>query len=125
MKKLLMVLSLFAVVAFTTTSAKAQITTGEQVLAAAGNLVNVQVGNVILTDVIDVDIANVLNNNDVRVLTDFLNNLSIDNVLNNLLRDADILNKNQVVIGVIVNALGQTVAVVTDAANLKGQKSKK
>ncbi len=123
MKKLLLALSMFVAVAFTTNSAKAQITATD-VNTAVGNLVavngvdvNVVLQNININDVIDVDISNVLNNNDIRVLTDFLKNITIDNVLNNLLRDADILNNNQVVIGILNGVL-----LVTDQSNLKGAK---
>lgn len=125
MKKLLVAFSLLLAMSFTTNSLKAQtVIDPTAVFQAAAGLVNVQVGSIDVTavDVIDVDLNNVLNNNDIRVLTDFLNNITIDNVLNNLLREADILNNNQVVIGVIVNALGETVFLVTDKSNLKGKK---
>ena len=105
MKKLLIALSLFVAMSFTATSVKAQITSGDVLNAAAG-LVNVQVGNVNVNAVDVVDVTNVLNNNDVRALNNILNGLTIDNVLNNLLRDADIIKNNQVVVGVVVNALG-------------------
>jgi hypothetical protein len=106
MKKFLVACSMLIAVMFTTNS-YAQITTGEQVLAAAGNLVNVQVGSVNVNAVDVIDVSNVLNNNTVTVvaLNDILNGTQIDNVLNNLLRDAKILNNSQVVVGVVVNAL--------------------
>jgi hypothetical protein len=123
MKKLLVAMTLCVALAFTTSSAKAQITTGEQVLAAAGNLVNVQVGNVNVNLVDVVDVSNVLNNNTVTIvaLNDILNNLSIDNVLNNLLRDANVITGNQVVVGVLVNALGAVTDVVVADRNILGQ----
>jgi hypothetical protein len=100
MKKVLMIMTMFAAVAFTTNSAKAQIT-GTDVIAAAGNLVNVQVGNIDVNAVDVIDVSNVLNNNDVDILNNVLNNLTIDNVLNNLLRDANIITGNQIVVGVL------------------------
>ena len=111
MKKLLVILTMFAAVAFTTNSAQAQQITFPDVNLAAGNLVVVQdlidIGNINIEDVIDditvqdvVDVTNVLNNANVQILNNVLNNLTIDNVLNNLLRDADIIKNNQVVVGV-------------------------
>ena len=106
MKKVLVACSLAIVLFFTTTSVKAQINNAPDVIAAAGNLVNVQVGDVNVNAVDVIDVTNVLNNNDVRVLNNILNDLEIDNVLNNLLRDAEIIKDNQVVVGVVVNLLG-------------------
>jgi hypothetical protein len=118
-------LMLFSVLG--TNVAQAQITTGEQVLAAAGNLVNVQVGSVNVNAVDVIDVSNVLNNNTVTVtaLNNILNNLSIDNVLNNLLRDAEIITGNQVVVGVIVNLLGGVEQVLVADRTLLGQANKK
>jgi len=105
MKTLLIALSMVLAMSFTTKSAQAQITSGDVLNAAAG-LVNVQVGDVNINAVDVVDVTNVLNNNTVTALNNILNNLTIDNVLNNLLRNADIIKNNQVVVGVVVNALG-------------------
>ena len=108
-------------------SSKAQITTGDQILAAAGNLVNVQVGSINVNAVDVIDVSNVLNNNTVTItaLNDILNNLTIDNVLNNLLRDADIITGNQVVVGVVVDLLGNvTQILVADKALFKQPKKK-
>jgi hypothetical protein len=112
MKKLLMAFSLVIALSFAT-SVKAQITGSPDVIAAAGNLVNIQVGDVNVNAVDVIDVSNVLNNNDVRALNNILNDLTIDNVLNNLLRDADIIKNNQVVVGVLVNALGEVTSVLT------------
>jgi hypothetical protein len=118
MKNLKVTFALMLVALFTVlggSKAQAQ-TTLDDFLVAAGNLVNVQIGSItvedvevitiddvvitdVLVDVIDLD--NVLNNNDIRVLTNFLNDLTIDDTLNNLLRDANIITGNQVVIGVL------------------------
>jgi len=108
---------MFLAVSFTTNTAQAQVTNAPDVIAAAGNLINVQIGDVTvnLNDITVqdvVDVTNVLNGNDVRVLTDILNGLTIDNVLNNALRDADIIKNNQVVVGVIVNALGEVTEIL-------------
>ena len=108
MKKILAVLAICSAALFTTNSAKAQIVDFPQVLAAAGNLVNVQVGDVNVNVVDVVDVTDVLNGNDVDVLVDILNGLTIDNVLNNLLYRAQIIRGNQVVVGAVVNLLGET-----------------
>ncbi len=109
-------IAMVATMSFTTNSAKAQITSAPDVIAAANNLVNIQVGdvnvqaqnilnNLTITDVIDV--TNVLNGNDVRVLNNILNKntVTLDNVLNNLLRNAELIKNNQVVVGVVLNAV--------------------
>ncbi len=96
---------------FTTKSAQAQITSTD-ILTAAGNLVTVQIGSININAVDVVDVSNVLNNADIQILSDILNNLTIDNVLNNLLRDADIIKNNQVVVGVVVNALGEVTQIL-------------
>jgi hypothetical protein len=127
MKTLLIAIAMVATMSFTTKSAQAQITT-DDVLNAAAGLVNVQVGNVNVNLVDVVDVSNVLNNNTVTIvaLNDILNNLTIDNVLNNLLRDANIITGNQVVVGAVVNALGQvTQVLVADKDILKMKKAKK
>ncbi len=100
MKKLLIAFSLFIAMAFTTNTVKAQITSGDVINAASG-LVNVQIGDINVNAVDVIDVTNVLNNNDVNILNNILNNLTIDNVLNNLLRDADIIKKNQIVVGIL------------------------
>lgn len=126
--RLAFVAMLFAVLTvFSANKAQAQITTGEQILAAAGNLVNVQVGSVNVNAVDVVDVSNVLNNNTVTVtaLNDILNNLSIDNVLNNLLRDANIITGNQVVVGVIVNVLGGVEQVLVADRDILGTQANK
>jgi hypothetical protein len=106
MKKVLIAFSLMFAIFLTTNSAKAQIENAPDVIAAAGNLVNLQVGDVNVNLVDVVDVTNVLNNNDVRALNNILNGLTIDNVLNNLLRDAEIIKDNQIVVGAVVNVLG-------------------
>jgi hypothetical protein len=123
MKTLMIAIAMVATMSFTSTSVKAQITDATDVILAAGNLVNIQVGdvnvqaqnilnNLTVNDVIDV--TNVLNGNDVRVLNNILNNntVTLDNVLNNLLRDADIIKNNQVVVGVVVDALTGTLQIL-------------
>ncbi len=104
MKKLLIAFSLLLAMSFTTKSAQAQITSGD-VLAAAQGLVTVNVGAINVNAVDVIDVTNVLNGNDVRVLSNFLNGITIDNTLNNLLREADIIKDNQVVVGILNGVL--------------------
>jgi hypothetical protein len=63
----------------------------------------VNVGDITLTDVVDV--SNVLNNNQVEILKNVLNNSPIasnnSNFLNDLLRGANLINDNQIVVGVL------------------------
>jgi hypothetical protein len=127
MKKLLIAFSLLLTLSFTTRSAQAQITTGEQVLAAAGNLVSVQVGSINVNAVDVVDVSNVLNNNTVTItaLNEILKNVNVDNVLNNLLRDANIITDNQVVVGVVVDLLGNVTQILFADRNLLKQKTAK
>lgn len=113
MKKVLVGLFMVLAISFTTSSVKAQISGAPDVIAAAGNLVNVQIGDINVNAVDVIDVTNVLNGNDVKVLNNILNDLTIDDVLNNLLRDADIIKNNQVVVGVLVNALGETTGILT------------
>lgn len=65
-------------------------------LINVGNI-TVPVSNVTVQDLITVQ--NVLNNAQIDILNNSLNNLNLD--LSNLLRDAKILNKNQVVVGIL------------------------
>jgi hypothetical protein len=71
-------------------------------------LINVNVGDITIEDITltdVVDVTNVLNNNQIRVLTDLINNSPIasnnSNLLNDLLRDANLINGNQIVVGVL------------------------
>ena len=70
-------------------------------------LINVNVQNVdVDVDVTDVvDVSDVLNDNQVDVLRNAIINIPVasnnQNVLNNLLRDADIIDDNQIVVGVL------------------------
>ncbi len=127
MKKLLVAFSLLFVMAFTTNSVKAQtVIDPTAVFQAAAGLVNVQVGNIDITAVDVVDVSNVLNDltiQDIQILSDILNNTKIDNVLNNLLRDAEIITGNQVVVGVVVDLLGNvTQILVADKGLFKTKK---
>ncbi len=90
------------------------VTTAQTQRAGVGQLVrglvNVNVGavqvnisGITVQDVIDVE--NVLNNNQIRVLNNLLNNNEVasrnQDVLNNLLRGANLITNNQVVVGVL------------------------
>ena len=92
-----MMISLFTVIG--ANKVQAQITTGEQILAAAGNLVNVQIGsvNVEVVDLIDVSDVDV----DVDALNNILVSIIIDDSLNDLFREADLISRNQIVVGVL------------------------
>jgi hypothetical protein len=65
--------------------------------------VAVNIGDITFMDVVDVN--NVLNNNQVEVLKNFLNRSPIasnnSNILNDLLRGANLITDNQIVVGVL------------------------
>jgi len=67
--------------------------------------VNVQDVRTNINDFKVVNVRNVLNNNEINVLNNSINNSPIasqnQNFLNNLLREAKLLNKNQIVVGVL------------------------
>lgn len=95
---------------FATVSADAQSAQRTNVGQLVSGLINVNVGaiavnigDITLEDLVDVN--DVLNNNDVRILNNVLNNNTVlsnnSDILTNLLRDADILNDAQVVVGVL------------------------
>ena len=120
MKKLLGVVAICSAALFMSTSAKAQIIDFPQVLAAAGNLVNLQIGDVNVNAVDVVDVSDVLNGNDVTAIVQILKDVKIDNVLNNLLREAELIKGTQVVVGVVVDVLGQaTQILVADKRSLR------
>lgn len=72
-------------------------------------LINVNVGavqaDIDIGDVELINVENVLNDNNVEALNNVLNNNTIlsnnSEILTNLLRDADIITDNQVVVGVL------------------------
>jgi hypothetical protein len=108
MKNLKVLFAMMAVAMFTFFSAndaKAQ-TSVDQVIAG---LLNVNVGvieiDVETGDITLVQVENVLNNNEIRILNNALNNNEVlsnnQNFLNNLLRGADIITDNQIVVGVL------------------------
>jgi hypothetical protein len=103
MKKLLMIMTMFAAVAFTTNSAKAQ--TVDDVNTIIGNLIAVNIQDVkvdIATgDITLVNVQDVLNNADIEILKNFVITVTIDDTLNNLLRQAELISRNQIVVGVL------------------------
>lgn len=80
---------------------------------ALSGLINVNVGAVqvdveldnVLNDFTLVNVENVLNDSEIRILNNVLNNNEIasrnQDFLNDLLRDADIITDNQIVVGVL------------------------
>lgn len=93
-----------------------QTTTTQNGLINVGGI-SVAVSNVTVQDLVTVQ--SVLNNADIRVLNDALNNnevlknISVD--LYNLLRNANVLNKNQVIVGVLSDQ--DRIRFVTQNAN--------
>jgi hypothetical protein len=62
--------------------------------------VPINVSNITVQDLVNVQ--NVLNNAQIDILNNSLNNIDVDvAALNNVLRDAKLLNKNQIVVGVL------------------------
>ena len=103
-------LAVCAGVAFTPEKAKAQPVNVGQLLSG---LINVNVSNVDV-DVVDVvDVSNVLNNAQIDILRNAIQHNPIasnnQDVLNNLLREADIIDDVTVVVGVLS---GQRVLVL-------------
>jgi hypothetical protein len=113
MKKFLIALSAFFLIAVSANKADAQISSTD-LLGAAQNLVNVQVGAVNVNVVDVVDVSDVLNDNTVIVtaLNNILTGITIDKVLTNVLKDAEIITGNMVVVGVVVDVLGETTQVL-------------
>jgi len=94
----------------TTNSAQAQ--QGKQtsnVGQIVSGLINVNVGAINVNAVDLVDVNNVLNDNDVRILDNILNHSPIlsnnSDILTNLLRDANVLDQNSVVVGILGGAI--------------------
>jgi hypothetical protein len=131
MKKLLIAFSMTLAMLFSANSVKAQtIEEGvNNLLAAQAGLINVgivvqdvtiqdliDIGAITVTDVIDIN--NVLNNVDVNVLNGLLVNVELDNVLNNLLRQSEIISRNQIVVGILSGQL----VVMDQKANTKTKK---
>ncbi len=106
------ILTSFALV--TAASAAPKQTTVGTLLAGLINVnvqnvaVDIETGDITLVNVGDVtlvNVENVLNDSEIRILNNVLNNNTIasnnSNFLNNLLRDANILTDNQIVVGVL------------------------
>jgi hypothetical protein len=117
--RLTLVAMVFAVLSVVGANKAQAQATSEEILQAAAGLVTVQVGAININAVDVIDVSNVLNNNTVTVvaLNDILNGITIDNVLNDLLRSADIISRNQIVVGVLSN--GTTFLVMDQKANPK------
>lgn len=102
-------LFLAAMMMFAMMSVTAQAQQRANVGQLVSGLINVNVGavqaDIETGDITLVNVENVLNDNQVRILNNVLNRNEIlsrnQNVLNNLLRDAEIITDNQVVVGVL------------------------
>jgi hypothetical protein len=120
MKTFLIAIAMVGTMSFTPKSAQAQV---DDVNTIIGNLlaVNIQDVQVDITtgDITVVNVENVLNNADIQILKDFVITVDIDNVLNNLLRNADIISNNQIVVGVLSNG---TFLILDQKANTKPRK---
>ncbi len=109
LRSLALLTAMLASFAFVTAAAAAPPTSrGAGVGALLRGLINVNVGDITIEDITltdVVDVTNVLNNNQIRVLTDLINNSPIasnnSNFLNDLLRDANLITENQIVVGVL------------------------
>lgn len=105
--KVLSAMMAMAMFTFFSVDAKAQDSNVGQVLSGLINVnvgaVEVNIGDITVADLVDVE--NVLNNNETRILNNVLNNSPIasnnSDILTNLLRDADIIEDTQVVVGVL------------------------
>jgi hypothetical protein len=106
MKKVILAVALFLTVSVVaTTHVQAQTTQGTNVGQLVSGLINVNIGAINVQAVDLVDVNNVLNNNDVRILDNVLNHSPIlsnnSDILTNLLQNANILTDNQIVVGVL------------------------
>lgn len=96
------------------------------VTVQAGNVVTIGDVNIPISDVRVVDVKNVLNNVDIKILNDALNNNQVlNNSLNNLLQGANIIKDNQVVVGVVAAVLGSAGQVQTPAQFIVAKAPKK
>jgi hypothetical protein len=122
--KLTLAAILFALFLVLGANNKAQ---AQDVIAAANNLVNLQVDvhDIDITVVDVVDVSNVLNQNDVDIIDDILILSRNDELLTNVLKDADIITGNQVVVGVVVNLLGGVEQILVADKDLFKQGKKK
>jgi hypothetical protein len=108
--KRLRYLALFAAILGTFVFATAAAAAPKQATVGTllSGLINVNVQNVdvdVINGDVIVDVSNVLNNNQIDILRNAIQNNPIasnnQNVLNNLLRDANIITDNQIVVGVL------------------------
>jgi hypothetical protein len=104
MKKVIIAVALFVTMSIAATN-ETQAQTGNVGQFVSG-LINVNIGAINVTAVDLVDVGDVLSNNrDIRILDNILNNSPIlsnnSNILNNLLRDANLITDNQIVVGVL------------------------
>lgn len=105
--KLFLATLLLTVMTVATQAQSAQRTNVGQLVSGLVNVnvgaVAVNVGDITLEDLVDVQ--NVLNNNEVDILRNAIQRNPIlsnnSNVLTNLLRDADLITDNQIVVGVL------------------------
>lgn len=121
MKKTILAIGMFCAVglvtptllhAQSTNSSQDSVKTDKKTTAGVGQLVqglvNVNVGSINVSDITVqdlVNVADVLNNNQIDVLRNSINKNEIasrnQNLLNNLLRDAKLITDNQTVVGVL------------------------
>ncbi|RDV11301.1 hypothetical protein DXT99_25035 [Pontibacter diazotrophicus] len=114
MKNLKVAFAMVAVAMFTFLSANdAKAQQNANVGQAVAGLINVNIGAVqvdveldnVLNDFTLVNVEDVLNDAEINILNNVLNNSPIlsnnSEILTNLLRDADIIEDNQVVVGVL------------------------
>lgn len=111
MKNVKLFFAAFFMFAMFSVTAQAQQTAN--VGQAVSGLINVNIGAVqvdleldnVLNDFTLVNVENVLNNNDIDILNNVLNNNTIlsnnSDFLNDLLRDANLITDNQIVVGVL------------------------
>lgn len=96
------------------------------VTAQGVNVVTIGNVSIPISDVRVVDVKNVLNNVDIKILNDALNNNQVlNNSLNNLLQGANIIKDNQVVVGVVAAVLGSAGQVQTPAQFIVAKAPKK
>ncbi len=115
MKNTFLAIGLFCAVSLVTPTlshAQNQVKTDKKTTAGVGQLVqglvNVNVGAINVSDITVqdlVDVNNVLNNNQIDVLRNSINKNEVasrnQNLLNNLLRGANLITDNQTVVGVL------------------------
>lgn len=115
MKKVIIAFSMFFAMSFIAISANAQ--QNSNVGQLVSGLINVNIGAVqvdveldnVLNDFTLINVENVLNDSEISILENVLNKNVIasnnSDILTNLLRDADIIDDVQVVVGVLSDQL--------------------